>query len=147
MRRGDTSTGSPVSSSTRSQSTSAVFSSHGTRRSVDRSGTHAEVAVALLPVRELGSRAAASCRRRRRAGSCRPRCPSPEHVVEEEVAGDPLAHEPALQVGEHDEHGVDARRCGSALESSGRACRSSSGSSGDSPHPTHADRPSSLGRV
>ena len=30
-----------------------------------------------------------------------------EHVLHEVAARDPLAHEPTLQIGERDEHGVD----------------------------------------
>ena len=33
--------------------------------------------------------------------------PSLEHVVEEEVAGDPLAHQAAVHVGKDRQHGVD----------------------------------------
>ena len=42
-------------------------------------------------------------------------------VVEEVVAGDALAHEPALLVGEHDEHRVDL----AAVDQLGRVGRSS----------------------
>ena len=110
MRRGDTSTGSPVCSSTRSQmhdapscratAPAAAWPGRARRRSRRSPG----------PSWRSGSRAAASCRRRRPGGSCTPRCSPSQHVVEEEAARHALAHEPALHVGEHDEHGVDRRR-------------------------------------
>ena len=59
MRRGETSTGAPVSSSSRSHSTSAVFSSHGIAADRREVGLRGEVAVALVPVGELVARGAA----------------------------------------------------------------------------------------
>ena len=39
-----------------------------------------------------------------------------EDLLEEEVGQDTLAHEPALQIGEHAEHGVDLTGVGERLE-------------------------------
>ena len=62
------------SSHCRSASSSAVPGCHGTRRRVREVGDHHEVAVAALPGATWRSRRRCSCRRRRRAGSCSPRC-------------------------------------------------------------------------
>ena len=65
-----------------------------------------EVAVALVPVGVLVAR------QRRHVDVDRQQVVARldvvgQHVLAEEVPGDALAHEPTLQVGEHDEHRVD----------------------------------------
>ena len=89
-----------------SQSTSAVRSSHGIRRIVARSGDELEVAVALLPVGHPVARDRVHLHVEREQVVARLDAVV-EHLVDEVVAVDALAHQPALHVGEAGEDGVD----------------------------------------
>ena len=90
-----------------SQSTSAVASSHGIRRSVARSGREREVAVALLPARDLvaGDRVHLHVEREQVVAALDGVLGL--DLLDEELAVEPLSHEPALHVGERDDDRVD----------------------------------------
>ncbi len=69
------------------------------------------------PTRSSRSRRRCSCPRRRRGGSCSPRRPARGRVSRKYDAEQPLALQPALHVGEREDHRVDRGRRRSASRS------------------------------
>ena len=109
MRRGDTSTGAAVLFGARVAHHERGRFEPGHDAQRREVGLQRDVAVALVPARELvaGQHRHVGVDREQvvaRVDRHRARA----HVVDPVVAGHPLAHQAALQVGEHDEHGVDA---------------------------------------
>ena len=119
MRRGDTSTGAPVSSSSEVAQHERGRLEPGDRADRGEVGLRGHVAVALLPVRELvaGQHVHLDVDREQVVAHVQ-RLVRRAHLLAPVVPGDPLADEPALQVGERDEHGVDRARCRSPPSSS-----------------------------
>ena len=99
-------TGEPSFHST-SQRTSAVASSHGIRRSVDKVRREIEVAVPALPRGDLVARHRVHLHVEREQVVAALGAVPVLDLLEEEVPVQPLAEQPSLHVGERHDHRVD----------------------------------------